>query len=257
MENEPKINPELEPKAPILSQPSALGKTENHGSKPKNKLTLPLIIVSILAATGFGLAIYEYLNPKIETNTETVTVEKTKIVETTEPASMLPITIKSDGLINKSEYDYVYSNAAHQTLAGFLRISEDSKTVSFLSPNQEYLRNLGITSYDPTNSTNTITFDEEVADVYFGGKGQAAGGESLYFLMKDGTVEYMPLLKALRDNDVRSYGKIKGVEGVVKLQMAGVSFADPSIPGGHVTTIAVKGDGTFYDLMSYSSSDNE
>ena len=33
--------------------------------------------------------------------------------------------------------------------------------------------------------------------------------------MEDGTVEYMPLAYAIKNNDFRSYGKLEGVENVV------------------------------------------
>ncbi len=268
---------------PALQSPTEHGSEPLKPEKPKPEKSgkgskIALVLISILALAGIGFGVYGFFFKKPEekptentANTEleselsnlkqkysvlqnyvkeleasgTEVPEEAKSAVRSDVGNVLPIVIKQNGLINGGDYNYVFSNAAHQTLAGWLVIGNDSKTVTFTSPNKEYLETNNVT-YDPIRGNNTITFDKEVADVYFGGWGQMSGGESLFFLMKDGTVEYMPFIRALTNNDVRSYGKIDGVDGVVKLQMASVSYAD--MPGGHVTTLAVKNDGTFYDI---------
>lgn len=122
------------------------------------------------------------------------------------------------------------------------KISENRKSV-ILNVNWEiYNRRFGsmysttgAPSYDITN------FTQEVADVYIGGFGQSFTGDTILFLMNDGTVEYMPVVKGLQGY-VKNYGKVNGVSDVVK-------FLTADCPGS-VTTLAVRSDGSIYDLQS-------
>ena len=88
-------------------------------------------------------------------------------------------------------------------------------------------------------------FDGEIADIYLGNFGQAAGYEILFFLMKDGTVEYMPLRKIAQTGEFKSYGKIKNVTNIVSIQTASSGVPNG---GGWVTTVAFNNEGKFYDL---------
>ncbi len=88
-------------------------------------------------------------------------------------------------------------------------------------------------------------FDGEIVDIYLGGFGQAAGYEILFFLMKDGTVEYMPLRKIAQTGEFKSYGKIKNVTNIVSIQNASSGVPNG---GGWVTTVAFNNEGKFYDL---------
>ena len=84
-------------------------------------------------------------------------------------------------------------------------------------------------------------FEGSVVDVKVFNVGQGVGNEVIFFLMEDGTVEYMELIKAMQKDEYKSQGKIKGVEGVVEINLAYGSrnFHSP---------IGVKEDGSFYDL---------
>ena len=67
----------------------------------------------------------------------------------------------------------------------------------------------------------------------------------LFFLMKDGTVEYMPLRKIAQTGEFKSYGKIKNVTNIVSIQSASSGVPNG---GGWVTTVAFNNEGKFYDL---------
>ncbi len=87
-----------------------------------------------------------------------------------------------------------------------------------------------------------ISFSQEVEDIFFGGLGQSASGDTMLFLMEDGSVEYIPIVNVFKTNakSPKSYGKLPDVLNVVKFYTANTN--------GGVTILAQKADGTFYDL---------
>lgn len=86
----------------------------------------------------------------------------------------------------------------------------------------------------------------KVTDVMVGGFGQAVGEETIFFIMDDGSVEYIPVYQAAKTNSFKSRGAIEGVEGIVKLRQVGMS----SNCIGFGTVLAQKANGEFYDLYS-------
>ena len=86
-------------------------------------------------------------------------------------------------------------------------------------------------------------------DAFFGGAGQALGSnDTIFILGADGTVDYITVHDALLTDDFSSRGKISGVEGVVRFGSVGVGSKTSPV-GGYMTTIAIKADGSFYDLF--------
>lgn len=85
---------------------------------------------------------------------------------------------------------------------------------------------------------------DHVVDVFVGGFGQALGDEVALFLMDDGTVEYMPIRKAAVNQEYKSYGKIPGVEDVIKFMDGELTY------GPHVShdILAQRADGKIYSL---------
>lgn len=79
--------------------------------------------------------------------------------------------------------------------------------------------------------------------------GQMASGSTILFLMDDGTIEYIPVERAISEG-FHSYGKIRDVKGVVSLQSVSINTG---CEGGGLTTLALKADGEFYDLQSILS----
>lgn len=102
---------------------------------------------------------------------------------------------------------------------------------------------------EPQQQSNYIinNFNGQVVDVYSGLIGQDATGEVAVFLLEDGSVEYIPLYNALKTQNIKSYGKINGVEDVVKFYSAVASPKDSPV-GSYTTILAQKKDGTFYNL---------
>ena len=110
-------------------------------------------------------------------------------------------------------------------------------------------------------------FKGRIKDEFIGGYGQDSSGTTLYFLMDDNTVEYVPLFNLKKNRDgtssyeinfsykkdadgkesipyFKSLGEIKGVKNVVELELVKVSDKET----GWISTIGVLRDGNFYDL---------
>lgn len=123
------------------------------------------------------------------------------------------------------------------------KLSQDKRSVT-LQINWDYFsKALGTNGTTGIKSYTISNFSQEIADIYIGGFGQSITGVTLLFLMKDGSVEYTPIVNAINqgnESQVKSYGKINEVSDIIKFLTADATNG--------VTTLAVKSDGSFYDL---------
>lgn len=95
---------------------------------------------------------------------------------------------------------------------------------------------------------DTKTFSKKISQVLIDGSGQSASGTAILYLMEDGTVEYVPILKELNTNwsqadntkKFNSYGKLNGISDIMSLI--------PAEATGYHTVLARKADGTVIDL---------
>lgn len=95
----------------------------------------------------------------------------------------------------------------------------------------------------PTEKKLINNFQGNVTDIYIE-KITDGVDEVLYFLMEDGSVEYMRMGTALQNDSYKSYGKLNGVKDVVEI--IGNVILD-----GHLNySIGLKQDGSFYDLTN-------
>ncbi len=85
----------------------------------------------------------------------------------------------------------------------------------------------------------------KVSDVIIKGWGQGVDCPIVFFLMKDGTVEWLNSYQALVNKKFEAEGKITGVENVERIIRASVGGDDGP---GNYTIIGIRADGTFYDL---------
>ena len=85
----------------------------------------------------------------------------------------------------------------------------------------------------------------KVSDIIIAESGQTASGDVLLMLFQDGTIGYMPIKKALENHDIRSYGRLGGLENVAKFYSAVIVREDES---SYSTTLAQLIDGSIIDL---------
>ena len=145
--------------------------------------------------------------------------------------------------INNSKKTYTLNCQGNGGI--WIKIDSTQKVLTFsFTPTKvvEYY-SLNWTSNKDSVVNSKINFDKKIMDVFFGGMGQSKSGDTLFILLEDGTVEYIPIVHMFNhvQGDVVSYGKINGINNVLKFTLASTS-------GGDVTTLAIKRDGTFYDL---------
>ena len=98
----------------------------------------------------------------------------------------------------------------------------------------------------------TLTFDKNVESIFSGTLSINMGGV-YFFLMEDGTVEYMRYSDIYLRNSYE-HKVLKDVSNVVKFENISVNY-DPA--GTKKTTLAYKIDGTFYDLSKYGILDGD
>lgn len=133
-------------------------------------------------------------------------------------------------------------------------ILDETREIATLSFNRKTLSDTYSLNWDTTGvvegtvEEKTITFTQGVKDVFVGGIGQDISGDVILFLMDDGTVEYIPVYKALSSNGIDgliSYGTLNDLKDVVKFYSVG-AIRNPV--GSSVTILAQTKDGTLYDL---------
>ena len=107
------------------------------------------------------------------------------------------------------------------------------------------LYGVNITNSKKLRTVKIDNFDKNIVDIYIGSFGHALGSDVLFFLLEDGTVEYMPIAHALQNNTIKSYGKLNGVSDVVEFITGGTNLKEGS---GWMTIYAIRKDGSFYDL---------
>ncbi len=152
----------------------------------------------------------------------------------------------SKSLNTKRTYGLIDSNAAG--VHAMVKPSQNELDFSFVPSRVVSVYALNWASQRNDVVTNTIKFDKKITDIYFGGFGQTADGDTLFILLDDGTVEYIPLVHMFNNAQEHavSYGKVPGATDVVKFVSAQVSGEKAS---GYVTTLAIRSDGSFYDML--------
>lgn len=144
--------------------------------------------------------------------------------------------------LNSTEKNYTLSCQGNAGIWVTVDSTQKQLTFSFAPAKvvQYYQLNWSSTSYNL--KSDIIKFDKKIMDVFFGSMGQTSSGDTLFILLEDGTVEYIPIVHMFNNSQAApiSYGKINGVTGVTKFVLSSTS--------GSVTTLAVKSDGSFYDM---------
>lgn len=106
-----------------------------------------------------------------------------------------------------------------------------------------YADSIGTGSRDASIKINT---SGPVVDLLNGDFGDGCGSDTLLLLIEDGTVEYVPIRKAVaKEGTIQTYGKVPGVEDVVKLYTATHMGLYSSR-----RLVAQRADGDYYDLTT-------
>lgn len=92
----------------------------------------------------------------------------------------------------------------------------------------------------------------KVATIFISGWGQDINVPAVFFLMTDGTVEWLNLKDSFTKGDYKAEGKISNVSNVVKITNAAATGGF----GGGTTIVGIRNDGDFYDLCEETVNKN-
>lgn len=172
------------------------------------------------------------------------------------------LTVSSDKVINEQAKGWLYSEIASSNDNMGLAVSVDKQNntgrieIQWIKFNQYSIRfrqknAQGGTVGDNVQIITVNGFKGNVHSAYITGFGHSSGAETAFFIMTDGTVEYVPIQKLydtcgyLDNTTVSSYGAIPNVSGVAKIVQADAKAPQST---GSATTLGIKSDGTFYDF---------
>lgn len=216
-------------------------------------IILASLIIVILGLTSY--IIYEHKiiskqnsnnNQTIDKNIDTKKEKNTSSKKEECPQPKVVRGINTSDCINNKNYDYSLvqgSNGLNFTL------NQTNNSVDLYVNWEMIKRGYGIDIQgNPTSNYTINNFSGKVVDMLEGGIGQDATGTLAIFLLEDGTIEYIPLYEALKNQNIKSYGKVAGVEDIIKLYSSTAAPKDSPV-GAYVTILAQKSDGTFYNLQ--------
>lgn len=245
------------------------GKNMEKEEKSKSNVALIVIIVILLIAVA-GLCGYIFLNMNGVNNTEQIAESNTanlqstntqqynsannNIANTTNTTSTeMASTAMFDPTKSLNTTGVYYTLSDTSSGGVYASVDSTQKVLTFSFTLSEVVKHYGLSwkSNKSTVESSEIKFDKKIVEVLFGGMGQDVSGETLLILLEDGTVEYIPVIHMFENSqDVPSstYGKISGVSDVVRLMYVDACEAVDGEGSSWVTTLAIKKDGSFYDL---------
>lgn len=214
---------------------------ENKNKGKSNVLLIVIIIILLIAVLGLGG--YILLNKDKLSSTKYVTGTNNKYSNTYETKTSSPIIFDGSKSINSNEKNYTLSCQGNAGI--WVTVDSTQKVLNFSFTPSSVVKFYPLNWKSERNdmSDSKINFEKKIVDVFFGGMGQSSTGDTLFILLEDGTVEYIPIVHMFNHVQAKvvSYGKIKGVSDVAKFTLSNTS-------SGSITTLAIKNDGTFYDL---------
>lgn len=129
---------------------------------------------------------------------------------------------------------------------------ESGKAYLTTNPNDEMFKNYYFPNVKETVLNQEITgFGAKIKEVHYGYLGdEEVIIPTLFFLLEDGTVEYVNTKKMILNEEYKSFGKIKQVSDIVKFEdaTAGKTEEDGGIYEAISTVVAIDKDGYSYDL---------
>ena len=251
------------------NQPLAQESAPKHKLNKANIVMAVLLVLSIAAATTFGILWGAERNRDPEVVEKIVEVEKVieKDTVSTEPetsaASNKPLMFDASLIVNgdaNTEYHVsIRDEIASTATAGYpyalsvYSTGDNTARIDIAWPdiNQIYGSNHAV-SEDRSSADNHESFDvqfsQHVADIFIGGIGQMVGHESIFYLMEDGTVESTDIKTAAQNGNFSTHSKVDGLENIVKFYSVSASPKGSSV-GGYGTSSAQASDGKIYLLF--------
>ena len=212
-------------------------------NKKGNKGLVAVVIILLLACIGMGAFIF--------INKDKLTAKENTTTVKNENKGVKDNTIKCPEIsydLNTNEYG-LGDNASGISVS--IDNTRKSARIAFNGATVSKTFALGWVTAADTYSyeiIDTKTFDKKISQVLIDGSGHDSTNSAILYLMEDGTVEYVPILKELKTNwgqpdntkKFNSYGKLNGITEVISLV--------PAEANGYHTVLAKKVDGTVINL---------
>ena len=155
-------------------------------------LVTVIVILTILLVCALGSTAYFYLKSNENAGKETVVTKSDKTDVNTpgekETANTI-IPFNASKSLNSSSKDYVLACQGNAGIYVTVDSTQQKLTFSFTPARVVEFYPLNWTSTGTDMSSDVIKFDKKIIDVFFGGMGQSASGDTLFILLEDGTVE--------------------------------------------------------------------
>lgn len=227
----------------------------------------PVIIIIILVLVVIGLSayiisdkgiIFTNKEEKAESNKKDTTTKTDKNTNSDDNTTKEEDTIKPLDLskcLNNSTNTYSDQSEAPTSKYGLsMSVNQDKMSVTLNINWATFGPISGATSYVGTEESYQVTgFTSKVKAAYVGDVGQDATGITLFFLMEDSTVSYMPMFIWKKDTQGNIYKEMNYTndnfvtKGVLPTAKNVINLYIANAPD-YITTIAATKDGSFYDL---------
>ena len=217
-----------------------------------------IIVLLLLIIAGLGLFIYfnkDKLFGEKETKPEENEIQEVDDEEEIDDSTEIKELDLSKSL-NTTGYTYDSLTDKDEDVGFSLKINEDKKsvTVTIDEKGSKLISNATTSTWSTEPYDEQISgFNKNIKSTFISGIGQSAESTIFFFIMEDGTLQYVKLFERKSNDDGTTYyskdmttiQEVPDVEGIVKLYGSN-SFAPQST--GYYTTLAAKADGSFYDL---------
>lgn len=210
-----------------------------------------VIICLILAIGGVGFGIFEMLTVKnIEHQSEIKCADSTEKPKTDdeqkenkEEESKAPHSEQSElfSNIKNEKYDRIY-----RKIIGVSYIDETAETYKETTYNLWCTTDGCSINKDYEEIAKITGLTGQIKDYFYGRFGQAYGQETLFLIMDDGSVEYLPMHEAFKNNNFASRGKLDDLKDIIKIHQ--VSGASKEGGDGGADVLAEDKDGNYYNL---------
>ena len=227
----------------------------NIENKKKLSPNIILCVIMVLIVGGLvGYIVYDIINDNKTTTPATVSSETSSTTNNEASNTDNNNTTAFDGTkcINQPSYTYKLSGTVNNN-SGIVNgsINTDKKSATLVVSlstykNAQFLTNTNLENEEQV--TLKVQLNGIIKSIYFDGSEQSPGYETAYFLMEDGTLYYAYIfekvnsMKSASDN-VITVTIAKGISDVKEIKN-GETVGELV----NTTALAIKNDGTFYDL---------
>ena len=209
--------------------------------KPQEKLVLSIIGISagiaFLGGTAYGES---YKARKIGNITNYTESEEVVPAGYSNGKSTLGFN-EYNIIYDENEYNYTFilDNYAGLDDSYFeVRYGDDKSTINLV---RNYIK-------DGHTEGHSIEFDENVVDSFVAGFGDSNEKDSIFFILEDGSIEYILIERAVKNDDYRTF-RIDGLDNIAKHYNAN-ACSDTTLECKR-TVLVQSMDGTIYDLEKY------